>query len=176
MLVFMERDANDDDAFEELLGLEEKYYEEGYSQGLKDGLHQSRLQARIFGIEKGFEKYLEMGKLHARARYWSEDLQALPQSGQKDPASREQSGGINNAAAKTRLKKHLDILLALTDPSTLTTENTDEAVSLFDDRLKRAQAKCIIVERMLREEEGSGFRTGMEDKESTDRRAAISNF
>ncbi len=43
----------------------------------------------------------------------------------------------------------------LLEPDTLSTENTDEAVNDFDDRLKRAQGKARIVEMMLAENDSS---------------------
>ncbi|KAK3500254.1 uncharacterized protein B0T23DRAFT_371870 [Neurospora hispaniola] len=53
----------------------------------------------------------------------------------------------NNA----RLEKHVSTLFALAETDTLAKENTDEAVNDFDDRLKRAQGKAKIVERMVGE-------------------------
>ncbi|KAK3493756.1 hypothetical protein B0T13DRAFT_474410 [Neurospora crassa] len=53
----------------------------------------------------------------------------------------------NNA----RLEKHVSTLFALVETDTLAKENTDEAVNDFDDRLKRAQGKAKIVERMVGE-------------------------
>ncbi|KAK1778894.1 hypothetical protein QBC45DRAFT_412749 [Copromyces sp. CBS 386.78] len=51
----------------------------------------------------------------------------------------------------TRLQKHITTLFALVETDTLAKENTDEAVNDFDDRLKRAQGKAKIVERMVGE-------------------------
>ncbi|KAJ4404828.1 hypothetical protein N0V85_004793 [Neurospora sp. IMI 360204] len=53
----------------------------------------------------------------------------------------------NNA----RLEKHITTLFALVETETLAKENTDEAVNDFDDRLKRAQGKAKIIERMVGE-------------------------
>ncbi|KAK3392178.1 hypothetical protein B0T20DRAFT_423322 [Sordaria brevicollis] len=53
----------------------------------------------------------------------------------------------NNA----RLQKHISTLFALVETDTLAKENTDEAVNDFDDRLKRAQGKAKIVERIVGE-------------------------
>ncbi|KAL0476057.1 hypothetical protein QR685DRAFT_490246 [Neurospora intermedia] len=53
----------------------------------------------------------------------------------------------NNA----RLEKHVSTLFALVETDTLAKENTDDAVNDFDDRLKRAQGKAKIVERMVGE-------------------------
>ena len=60
-----------------------------------------------------------------------------------------------------RLKKHVQTLYALVEAASLSTENTEDAVSDFDDRFKRANAKAKIVERLIgetnhRSSDGSG--------------------
>ena len=137
-----------EDPFDDLFSLEDRYYDEGYQQGFQDGLQQSQTQARLFGIEKGFEKFLEMGKIEARVMIWSEELEKA-----------EQTPGVSlnqdKIALNARIKKHMEVLHALVDPQTLSVENTDDAVSDFDDRLKRAQAKCRIVAKLLGEPEST---------------------
>jgi len=55
-----------------------------------------------------------------------------------------------------RLAKHVKVLYALAESESLSTENTEDAVSDFDDRLRRAQAKAKIIERMVGEQKGTG--------------------
>ena len=130
-----------DDPFDDLFGLEDRYYDHGYQQGLRDGLQQSQLEARLFGLEKGFVKFVEMGEMQAKARYWKGLAEEMDRS-----------------SATTRILKHVEVLMTLVDPQTLSVENDDEAVSSFDDRLKRAQAKCKIIRRLLDEpDEGKAF-------------------
>jgi hypothetical protein len=50
-----------------------------------------------------------------------------------------------------RLERHLKVLHALSESESLSTENTEEAVSDFDDRLKRAEGKAKIIERLVGE-------------------------
>ncbi|KAK4463396.1 hypothetical protein QBC42DRAFT_265861 [Cladorrhinum samala] len=72
----------------------------------------------------------------------------------------------NNA----RLEKHITTLYALVETESLSIENTDEAVNDFDDRLKRAQGKAKIIERMVGEkvgDEGSAGGTNGAGKELT---------
>lgn len=121
-----------DDPFDDLFNLEDRYYDEGYAQGFADGQKQSRLEAKLFGIEKGFEKFVVMGKLQAKARVWHSQLSS-------ETVSSDQ----------LRLLKHISVFQALVDPATLLNANTDDAVADFDDRLKRAQAKERIIERLL---------------------------
>jgi len=53
-----------------------------------------------------------------------------------------------------RLAKHLKMLHALSESASLSTENTEEAVNDFDDRLKRAQAKEKIISKMTGDSKG----------------------
>ncbi|KAL2152686.1 hypothetical protein VTH82DRAFT_5870 [Thermothelomyces myriococcoides] len=52
-----------------------------------------------------------------------------------------------------RLRKHITTLYALAETESLSTENTDEAVNDFDDRLRRAQGRFKVIERMTGEGE-----------------------
>jgi len=47
--------------------------------------------------------------------------------------------------AGNRLARNVEAVYALVDPATLSTENTDDSVDDFDDRLKRAQGKMRVV-------------------------------
>ena len=55
-----------------------------------------------------------------------------------------------------RLEKHIFSLRALVDPTTLSLENSDDAVADLDDRLKKASAKAKIIERMIGESGEAG--------------------
>lgn len=48
-----------------------------------------------------------------------------------------------------RLAKHIDALHALTEPPTFSTQNDEDAVADLDDRLRRAEAKAKLIDRML---------------------------
>src|SRR5271156_4071878 len=51
------------DPFDDLLSLEDRFYNEGFQLGTTDGVKAGRIEGRVFGLEKGFEKYVEMGIL-----------------------------------------------------------------------------------------------------------------
>jgi flagellar biosynthesis/type III secretory pathway protein FliH len=57
--------------FDEILGLEEQFYDDGYKQGLEDGVKAGRIEGRTFGLEKGFEKYVESGRLYGKSLVWA---------------------------------------------------------------------------------------------------------
>jgi hypothetical protein len=50
-----------------------------------------------------------------------------------------------------RLAKHITTMYALAETESLSTENNDEAVDDFDDRLRRAQGRFKVIERMVGE-------------------------
>jgi hypothetical protein len=160
------------DPFDEMLSLEEKFYDEGHQLGMADGSTSGRIEGRRFGLEKGFEKYLEMGRLHGRSLIWKGRLPPgrpnpsgscytpkvapigefpapISASDQKCPC--ETASKLAPLPSNSRLEQHLRVLHAVTEPASLSTENTEDSVSDFDDRFKRAQGKIKIIERIVGE-------------------------
>ncbi|PFH60792.1 hypothetical protein XA68_10306 [Ophiocordyceps unilateralis] len=165
------------DPLEDVLQLEERYYREGYQQGLDDGARAGRIEGRSFGMEKGYEKFLEGGRLAGKAVVWANRLtrreddatsDRMPHRGHHDQLNASQ----NNMPCRTdsdqpdvssqlkrcvlpplpsnpRTDKNVRALYALVEPGTLSTENTDEAVQDFDSRMKRAQGKAKMIERVV---------------------------
>lgn len=157
----------DADPFDELLGLEDQFYNEGYELGLADGAKAGRTEGRAFGLEKGFEKYVESGRLYGKSLVWFSRLRSSSSQRPQDSKTTEASAGSERTAstspdnhdvplprlsANPRLEKHIKVLSALAEPASLSTENTEDAVSDFDDRLKRAVGKAKIIEKMVGEE------------------------
>jgi len=153
--------------FDEVLGLEEQFYSDGFQQGLADGVKAGQIEGRTFGLEKGFEKYVESGTLFGKSLIWANRMRTS-----QDPLiseHRQRSGSTSNATPSTldhgkfshialpsllynqRLSKHLKVLYALSESESLSTENTEEAVSDFDDRLKGSKGKAKLIERMIGE-------------------------
>ena len=159
------------DPFDDLLSLEDKLYKEGYDLGVSDGVRAGRVEGRLFGLEKGFEKYAAMGRLHGRAIIWAGRLPetqsqvdaesnggekksattSAEQSGQEECASKGASCKVHSLPANPRLESHIRTLYALTEPGSLSTENSEESVSDFDDRLKRAEGRIKIIEKLTGE-------------------------
>ncbi|KAH7030435.1 hypothetical protein B0J12DRAFT_583264 [Macrophomina phaseolina] len=166
----------DTDPFDALLSLEDQYYAEGHALGVADGTRAGLIEGRVFGLEKGFEKFLAMGQLHARSAVWAARLPAssLPpvpphQQQEQQPASPLQpSNALPQLSTNPRLAKHISTLHALTEPASLSTQNDEDAVSEFDDRWKRAQAKAKMVEKMV----GEGLDVGELAGEEKDHAAA----
>ena len=156
--------------FDEVLVLEESFYGDGYKQGFADGVSAGQVEGRTFGLEKGFEKYVESSRLHGKSLVWANRLSSLQAAGrvssENTGTSPDQVTPVAPPAQKTsvmpsltdnaRLAKHVKVLYALAESESLSTENTEDAVSDFDDRLRRAQAKAKIIERMVGEQKGTG--------------------
>lgn len=181
--------GTEDDLFDGLLELEDTFYHEGYDVGVADGKRAGLVEGRIFGLEKGFEKYASMGRLHGKAMIWAGRLPPAHANDQhahhdahhaKDAIATEGRGlrewrqkPSRSSAANApyalvlpalvdnlRLEKHIRTLYALVEPSSLSTGNTEDAVSDFDDRLKRAEGKLKIIEKITGE-------TSREEKENS---------
>lgn len=144
------------DPFEDVLNLEDQYYDQGYNQGYEDGFRAGKIEGRSVGLKTGYEKFLEAGRLQAKAIVWANRLPNL----RKVPAGQDESrlgaekseSQLPALSSNVRLDKNVTSLHALVEPGTLSTENNDEAVNDFDDRVKRAQGKLKIVERMIGED------------------------
>jgi len=155
------------DTFDEVLGLEEQFYEDGFRQGHGDGVKAGRIEGRTFGLEKGFEKYIESGKLYGKSIIWANRMPHVQRrivegiTESQETRSKISPGSTNDQPSSLRnlhslpenqrLEKHVKVLHALTESESLSTENTEEAVSDFDDRLKRAHGKAKIIERIVGE-------------------------
>ncbi|MCJ1361557.1 hypothetical protein MMC16_000657 [Acarospora aff. strigata] len=173
----------EEDPFDSVLNLEDQFYDDGYQLGVADGSRAGRIEGRVFGLEKGFEKYLAMGILHGRAAVWAgrlpnirerqatktqsprpadepqpnmsnlEDQSILRKSEDRQDSATEKTPGssLPTVPDNPRLEKHVQTLYALVEAASLSTENTEDAVSDFDDRFKRGSAKAKIIERLVGE-------------------------
>lgn len=133
--------------FDEVLSLEEGFYSHGLEEGKVDGVKAGRIEGRTFGLEKGFEKYVESGRLYGKSLVWAN---RLPKAAPK-PTEHTPSRHLPPLAEQQRLLKHVKVLHALSESGSLSTENTEDAVSDFDDRFKRSQGKVKIIERLTGE-------------------------
>lgn len=185
----------DGDPFDSLLSLEDQYYNEGYEQGVADGSRAGRIEGRIFGLEKGFEKFVSMGKLHGRAAIWHARLSTEKELGKnvehatkatteaENEAHEKIDGTLNESSPgdtlllplpkSQRLQRHIDTLSALSEPVTFSTQNDEDSVADFDDRLKRAEAKARLIVNMMGETDGSQQRQPSASGASLKRRVTL---
>ena len=141
-----------DDPFESLLSLEQQYHAEGYNLGYADGSKAGRIEGRLFGLEKGFEKFAELGRLNGRAAIWQA---RLPNEGTEvskvDSSGSAQQTKLAQLSGSDRLRKHIRRLGELTDLEEMSTENSEDAVQDVDERVKDARAKSTLVSRIVGE-------------------------
>lgn len=172
-----------------LLDLEEDFYKEGHGLGAADGAHAGYTEGSVFAVEKGFEKFVEMGRLYGKALVWAQRLadskrkpstadSASSRTGAETETETETNGGNDldvslepsvcsemvTFPSSARLAKNLDILLELVDPASLVMANTEEAVTDVDERLKGAMIKAKLIQRALGEREDTAdIRPGTRD-------------
>lgn len=140
------------DPFDDVLNLEDQFYQEGYQQGAADGGQAGKIEGRGLGLEKGYEKFLEAGRLYGRSLVWGTRLSQANKSEDGRAGAALERQELPPLPANPRLRKNIVTLHALVEPETLSTENTDEAVNDFDDRVKRAQGKARIIEKTTGEQ------------------------
>merc|ERR1711939_1262277 len=167
-----------DDLLGDLLSLEDGFYDEGFQAGVADSARAGHLEGKVFGIEKGYDKALELGKLNGRAYVWKyrqQDAKRVatdePLRAGSDDVTRSSSpigeafNAMTSLPKNSRLDKHVDGILALTDPDKVSTDNSDESVSQFEDSVAKAKAKAKMVAIAASEplEAGSGPAASIED-------------
>ncbi|KAI0443771.1 DUF1715-domain-containing protein [Xylaria telfairii] len=162
------------DPFDDLLNLEEEYYREGYEEGVRDGAEAGRVEGYSLGLRKGFEKFVEAGRLQSKAMVWANRIPKYQQRrrrGDKELQEEENEkvpeGSVEHKRndsqlslihSNPRLERNVETLYGLVEPGTLSTNNDDDAVNDFDSRMKGAHGKLRIVERAVGE--GAAGRNG----------------
>ena len=150
-----------EDPFDTLLSLESQYHAEGRTLGIAEGSASGRIEGRVFGLEKSFEKFIELGRLGGRAAVWNA---RLPENANATSASMEVGKeepdpaklGVMPGSGSERLVRHVKRLVELTDADDVSRENSEDGVQDFDDRLREARAKAVLVERLVGESKESG--------------------
>lgn len=158
----------DSDLLDDLLDLEEQFYKEGFDLGVADGAEAGYTEGSVFAVEKGFEKFVEMGRLYGKALVWAQRLaEPHPHETSEQPkghlATETSTISLDPSICKTmsslpshssRLMRNLQVLLELADPASLGMNNTEEAVNDVDERLKGAAVKAKLIQRAMAEGEG----------------------
>ncbi|KAL7926120.1 hypothetical protein ACQKWADRAFT_281810 [Trichoderma austrokoningii] len=138
------------DLFDDVFTIEDRIYSKGYDQGFQDGVRAGKIEGRALGMEKGCEKFLQSGRIAGKCIIWANRLAQRPQPGSASGEKSSETCTLPPLPKNPRLEKNIRLAYALVNPDTLSTQNTDEAVEDFDDRLKKAQGKVKIIEKMLK--------------------------
>jgi len=144
-----------EDPFDTLLSLESQYHAEGRALGISEGTLSGRIEGRVFGLEKSFEKFIELGKLGGRAAVWNARLPENATTSTSLEVDKEEPEphrlGVLPGSGSERLVRHVKRLAELTDADDVSRENSEDGVQDFDDRLREARAKAVLVERLVGE-------------------------
>lgn len=83
-----------------LLDLEEDFYKEGHDLGAADGAHAGYTEGSVFAVEKGFEKFVEIGRLYGKALVWAQRLADSKEKSSTDDytSSRMETTGASGAS------------------------------------------------------------------------------
>ena len=83
-----------------LLDLEEDFYKEGHDLGAADGAHAGYTEGSMFAVEKGFEKFVEIGRLYGKALVWAQRLADSKEKSSTDDytSSRMETTGASGAS------------------------------------------------------------------------------
>lgn len=172
------------DPFDELLDIENDYYKEGYDAGVTDSTYAGLVEGKVFGIEKGYEKAVELGKHRGRALVWQHRLGLSNPSDKVHQEVTASSSGNSSASTlsdadmmrhlgqilphlptNARLQRHVEVLSVAADPTSVAKDNSDEAVTDFDERIAKASAKAKVIANIIGEafNPASTGNTGIED-------------
>lgn len=157
------------DPLDEVFTLEDRFFIQGYNAGQTDGIPAGRAEGRSLGMQKGFEKFSESSRLASRAIIWA-NRETKPRDAPMEERCKLPSlqwhKGTGNAGGGARLRNNVRGVYALVEPGTLGMRNEDAEVQDFDDRLRRAQGKVKLIERMMGVEAGSVVKSEAQAGES----------
>ncbi|KAI1303266.1 hypothetical protein F5Y03DRAFT_188384 [Xylaria venustula] len=144
---------------------------EGYSLGLQKGFEKfveaGRLRSKAMVWANRIPKYQQRRQeqqeqqqqrqqQRRRRRSTSEqqpqegDVESKVEGEEKEVLE-SNDGRLPPIHSNPRLEKNIEMLYGLVEPGTLSTDNDDEAVNDFDGRIKGANAKLRIIERVIGE-------------------------
>ncbi|KAJ5369615.1 hypothetical protein N7509_014227 [Penicillium cosmopolitanum] len=164
----------DSNMLDSLLDIEEDFYKEGYDLGVADGAHAGYTEGSVFAVEKGFEKFIELGRLYGKSLVWAQRL--ADSKTKAETSEQSQTAPVKTDALSldpsiskelpqlpahsARLARNLQTLMELVDPASLDMSNTEEAVNDVDERLRGAAVKAKLIQRAMGESEDGGQKPG----------------
>jgi hypothetical protein len=163
--------ANEGDGLDDLMRMEAGFYDEGYKAGVDDGTQAGLIEGKLFGIQKGYEKALELGKLRGRAMVWSSRFSENPQivyaSSQDEHDMSSVAASLPRFENSERLRKQVEALKQLVNADRLDASNSDDAVAAFDELMIKVRNKAKVISNITGEPiemtATDGSTTGIED-------------
>lgn len=116
---------------DEVLNLEEVYYQEGFQEGQEHGAKQQLMEGKEFGYQTGFQRFLIIGYITGLLEDWRTNI--------------EKYGGLGNKS----FENHLSQLEDLMKQVQLT--NGDEEVATFEKVIGKARNKLRLLATLTKE-------------------------
>ncbi|KAK6204769.1 uncharacterized protein RJT21DRAFT_111327 [Scheffersomyces amazonensis] len=113
---------------EEILNLENQYYNEGFKEGQSHATKQQYLEGKEYGYQTGFQRFLIIGYIQGLVDEWKKNINI------------EQYSSIRN---------HIDQLDKLLSDIPIT--NGDEQVAQFEIKLTKARNKLRVIVTIVKE-------------------------
>lgn len=107
-----------DITLDDVLDLEEKFYEEGYTEGQERSVKDNYLEGKAYGLQTGFQRFLVVGYIQGLIELWEKD------------------------ESKT-VKNHLSQLKSLIEGISFTNEDKD--VENYEQAIGKARNKVRVI-------------------------------
>lgn len=113
--------------FDEAFGIEDDFFAEGYEHGVREGERAGYTEGCVFGVEKGFQKFCDMGRFFGKAIVWAKRLDnagdlLLPSASATGPEVKDGDGDGNITNNDT--DNNGDPMLSKQQPEDTTTTTT----------------------------------------------------
>lgn len=115
--------------FDNILNLEEAYYNEGFIEGQQESTRKQFLEGKEYGYQTGFQRFLIIGYITGLIDVWEKNIDQYEQKS---------------------LKNHLDQLKVILEGIKLT--NHDEDVEKYEKSLIKLRNKIRIITNLIKEQ------------------------
>lgn len=117
----------DIDALDEVLNLEEQYYNEGFNEGQEFSTKEQYIEGKEYGYQTGFQRFIIIGYMKGLLEDW--DLQ-------------------ENLSSS--VQSHIEQLRKLVNDIPMT--NGDEEVAIYEKSLNKARNKLRVITTLTKEQ------------------------
>lgn len=116
---------------DDVLNIEEQYYEEGYEEGQRQSTFQQYREGKEFGYQTGFQRFLIVGYIKGLCQYWQENITHYDKSAIKS------------------ITNHVDQVNSMINELKMT--NGDSEVALFDKTVVKLRNKLRLLGSLTKE-------------------------
>lgn len=120
---------NMENELDDILNLEEQYYNEGFIEGQNESTKKQLLEGKEYGYQTGFQRFLIVGYISGLIEFWYKNINSYDQKS---------------------LKNHLDQLQIILDGIKMT--NFDDDVEKYEKSLIKLRNKIRIITNLVKEQ------------------------